>query len=259
MRWTSWTKKTRYVLVCALLICLAPLMAPAWQITEQEPQSTAPQPQPQPETPVQPAPQETETPKPSPPEFLVIIDPSHGGDDHGAILGGQLMEKDITLNFARLLRWELGNRGIAARLLRESDVSMGPERRAELANSLHAALYIALHAGEQGEGVRVYAPLLPSSPPSGRFLPWEAAQSDSLPRSRAMASAVAAELTKAQVEVASMNAPLRPLNNIVAPAIAIELAATDEPRTIATPKFQTSVALAITTAIVKSRGQGGQP
>lgn len=258
MRWTSWTKKTRYVLVCALLICLAPLMAPAWQITEQEPQSTAPQPQP--EAPVQSPPQETETPKPSPPEFLVIIDPSHGGDDHGAILGGQLMEKDITLNFARLLRWELGNRGISARLLRESDVSVGLERRAELANSLHEALYIAVHAGDSGEGVRVYAPLLPSAPPSGRFLPWEFAQSDSLPRSRGLSSAVAAELKKAQVEVASMHSPLRPLNNIVAPAIAIELAASaDEPRGIAGSKFQTSVALAITTAIVKSRGQGGQP
>lgn len=256
MRWTSWTQKTRYVLVCALLICLAPLMAPAWQITEQEPQSTVPPPQP--EAPVQTTPQET--PKPSPPEFLVIIDPSHGGDDHGAILGGQLMEKDITLNFARLLRWELGNRGIAARLLRDSDVSMGLERRAELANSLHVALYIALHAGEQGEGLRVYAPLLPSAPPAGRFLPWESAQSDSLPRSRVLASAVAAELQKTQLEVISMSSPLRPLNNIVAPAIAIELAASaDEPRGIVTPKFQTSVALAITTAIVKSRGQGGQP
>ncbi len=258
MRWTSWTKKTRLAFFCMLLICLAPLMAPARQITQQETQPPATQPQP--EVPAESPPKETEAPKPSPPEFLVVIDPGHGGDDHGAILGGQLMEKDITLNFARLLRWELGNRGIAARLLRDSDVSMGLERRAELANSLHVALYIALHAGEAGEGVRVYAPLLPSSPPAGRFLPWEAAQSDSLPRSRVLASAVAAELQKTQLEVTSMSSPLRPLNNIVAPAIAIELAASaDEPRGIATPKFQTSVALAITTAIVKSRGQGGQP
>ncbi|HLY97745.1 MAG TPA: N-acetylmuramoyl-L-alanine amidase, partial [Candidatus Angelobacter sp.] len=239
--------------------CLVPILAPAWQI-EQEPQSAAPQPQPQPETPAQATPQETEAPKPSPPEFLVVIDPGHGGDDHGASLGNQTMEKDVTLSFARLLRWELGNRGIAVRLLRESDVSVSLERRAELANSLHEALYIAIHAGDAGEGVRVYAPLLPSSPPSGRFLPWEAAQSDSLPRSRALASAVAAELTKAQVEVASLNSPLRPLNNIVAPAIAVELAASaDEPRTIATPKFQNSVALAVTTAIAKSRSQAGQP
>jgi N-acetylmuramoyl-L-alanine amidase len=252
MRWTSWTKKSRLAFFCALLICLAP----AWQLSQQETQPPAAQP----EIPAQSPPQETEAPKPSPPEFLVIIDPSHGGDDHGAILGGQMMEKDVTLNFARLLRWELGNRGIAARLSRDSDVSMSLERRAELANSLHVALYIALHAGEQGEGVRVYAPLLPSSPPAGRFLPWESAQSDSLPRSRILARAVAAELQKAQLAVDSLNSPLRPLNNIVAPAIAVELAAgTDEPRAIAGPKFQNSVALAITNAIVKSRGQGGQP
>src|SRR5215831_3947915 len=105
-------------------------------------------------------------PSPSPPsrelpkrtEFFVMIDPSHGGDDKGAALGGKLLEKDLTLALARELRRELEDRGIPARLLRESDASLSLERRAEIANEEHAAIYVALHAGPPGNGVRVYMP-----------------------------------------------------------------------------------------------------
>ncbi len=53
-----------------------------------------------------------------------MIDPSHGGNDKGANFSGKLMEKDITLRLARELRKELEERGIAARLLRESDIDL---------------------------------------------------------------------------------------------------------------------------------------
>src|SRR5215471_19845796 len=108
------------------------------------------------------------------PEFFVMIDPSHGGEDKGAALGGKILEKDLTLALARELRRELEGRGIPARLLRESDATLSLERRAEIANEEHASMYIALHAGPPGNGVRVYMPLLPSAPaPSGPFLRWE--------------------------------------------------------------------------------------
>src|SRR4051794_502930 len=81
------------------------------------------------------------------PEFFVMIDPSHGGNDKGATFGGKLMEKDITLRLARELRKELEERGIAARLLRESDIDLGLDRRAEITNEQRAGLYVALHAG----------------------------------------------------------------------------------------------------------------
>jgi len=41
------------------------------------------------------------------PEFFVMIDPSHGGNDKGATFGGKLMEKEITLRLAREVRKEL--------------------------------------------------------------------------------------------------------------------------------------------------------
>ncbi|HSK45767.1 MAG TPA: N-acetylmuramoyl-L-alanine amidase, partial [Candidatus Binatia bacterium] len=68
------------------------------------------------------------------PEFFVMIDPSHGGNDKGATLGGKLAEKDITLRLAREVRKELEERGIAARLLRESDIDLSLDRRAEITN-----------------------------------------------------------------------------------------------------------------------------
>src|SRR6478735_6429157 len=85
------------------------------------------------------------------PEFFVMIDPSHGGNDKGATFGGKLMEKEITLRLAREVRKELEERGIAARLLRESDIDLSLERRAEIANEQHAGLYVALHAGRPGK------------------------------------------------------------------------------------------------------------
>ncbi len=93
-------------------------------------------------------------------EFFVMIDPSHGGNDKGATFGGKLVEKDITLRLARELRKELEERGIASRLLRDSDIDLSLERRAEIANEQHAGLYVALHAGRPGKGVRVYASFL---------------------------------------------------------------------------------------------------
>src|SRR4051812_7936036 len=109
-----------------------------------------------------PSPSITPSESPRHSDFFVIIDPSHGGYDAGANFGGKLLEKDVTLKLARELKKELDERGIAARMLRDSDVDVSLDRRAEIANEQHAGLYIALHAGGPGRGVRVYAPLLPN-------------------------------------------------------------------------------------------------
>ncbi|HEY1526114.1 MAG TPA: N-acetylmuramoyl-L-alanine amidase [Candidatus Angelobacter sp.] len=196
------------------------------------------------------------------PEFFVMIDPAHGGSDKGAIFGGKL-EKDITLRLARELRKELEERGVATRLLRETDVDLSLERRAEITNEQHAGLYVALHAGPPGKGVRVYAALLtdPQQPVADRFLPWESAQAGSLSRSQAAARAVADELRKKGLVVANLVMPVRPLNNIAAPAIAVELTPDeDDPQSLEGPKKQNNVATAIALGIAQIRSQiGGRP
>ncbi len=194
------------------------------------------------------------------PEFFVMIDPSHGGVDKGAIFGSKLVEKDITLRLARELRKELEERGIAARLLRESDIDLGLDRRAEITNEQRAGVYVALHAGRPGKGVRVYTPALTDAqqPPAGRFLPWESAQLGALPRSQNLARAVSEELKKKGLTVANLGVPLRPLNNIATPAIAVELAPDEDnlqPRE--SQKRQNDVATAIALGIVQVRSQLG--
>ena len=194
------------------------------------------------------------------PEFFVMIDPSHGGYDKGAIFGGKLVEKDITLRLAREVRKELEERGIAARLLRESDIDLGLDRRAEITNEQRAGLYVALHAGRPGKGVRVYAPVLTGAqqPLAGRFLPWESAQSGSLSRSQNLAHVISEELKKKGLTVATLGVPLRPLNNITAPAIAVELAPEqDDLQFLENQKRQNSVATAIALGIVQARSQIG--
>lgn len=193
------------------------------------------------------------------PEFFVMLDPSHGGADKGAIFGGKLMEKDITLRLARELRKELEERGIAVRLLRESDIDVSLDRRAELTNEQRAGLYVALHAGRPGKGVRVYSSLLTDvQPQAGRFLPWETAQSSALGRSQNLARAVSEELRKKGLPVASLGVPLRPLNNIAAPAIAVELAPdADDLQSLESQKRQNNVATAIALGIAQIRSQIG--
>ena len=197
------------------------------------------------------------------PEFFVMIDPAHGGNDKGASFGGKLVEKDVTLRLARELRKELDERGIATRLLRESDIDLSLERRAEITNEQHAGLYVALHAGRPGRGVRVYASFLTDSQPplAGRFMPWESAQAGALGRSQIAARAVSEELRKKGLTVANLAMPVRPLNNLAAPAIAVELTPeTDDPQSLENQKRQNTVAAAVAAAIAQVRGQlGGRP
>lgn len=192
---------------------------------------------------------------PAPP-FFVIIDPAHGGTDQGALLSPKLAEKDVNLALGRRLKSELHERGIQSRLLRDSDVTLSLDQRAESANEQHAAVYLSLHAGVPGEGVRVYAPALTATETLGlsRFVPWELAQANSLPRSQGLAQKIALELNARNVTAVSLASPIRPLNNVIAPAVAVEVTpAPDDVSGLMEQKFQTTVAAAIAAAIVQLR------
>jgi N-acetylmuramoyl-L-alanine amidase len=129
--------------------------------------------------------------------MLAVVDPAHGGEERGAALTDTLAEKDVTLGFARLLRHELETRGFAVVLLRDGDTSSTPDQRAAAVNVARAAIFISLHTATQGRGARVYTALLPVQGLSkGAFQAWNAAQAPSLPISRIVAAAIAAELQK---------------------------------------------------------------
>jgi N-acetylmuramoyl-L-alanine amidase len=194
--------------------------------------------------------------------LLAAIDPAHGGEERGAALTETLAEKDVTLGFARMLRHELETRGFAVVLLRDGDNSSTPEQRAAAANVARAAIYIGLHATSQGNGARVYTALLPvEGPGKGAFHAWNAAQAPALPASKIVAAAIVAEMKKREFPILSSSASLRPLNNVVMPAVAVELApGADGAADLTSANYQQQAASAIADAIVSVRERlGAQP
>ena len=212
--------------------------------------------------PAQPAATASTAATPAPPEarrYFAVVDASHGGDDHGETLSSTMLEKDVTVAFARSLRQELQSRGITALLLRDSDTNFSTDQRAAFANADRAAIYISLHASSSGHGVRVYSALLPyGEDDRGPFRSWTTAQHEALPLSQSTASAIAGELRKRQIPVRALAAPLRPLNNMIGPAIAVEVApqGSDIAQLMA-PDYQQLVTSAVATAIAAVHDQLG--
>lgn len=200
--------------------------------------------------------------RPAPPRPLVVVDPAHGGNERGAALSDSLAEKTVTLGLARLLRHELEQQGFAVALLREGDETLTPDQRAGIANAAHAVVYIVLHAASQGSGVRVYYGMLPpDSAAKGPFRPWNAAQAAALPVSQSLAGAMVGSLQRHQLPARAFGAALRPLNNVMIPAAAVELA--PGPGGIAdlpSANYQQKAAAAIADAITAMRQRlGVQP
>jgi N-acetylmuramoyl-L-alanine amidase len=211
----------------------------------------------------------TGTPTPSTPSSvaaahkpLAVIDPAHGGDERGAALADNLAEKDVTLGFGRLLRHEFESRGFAVILLRDGDSTLTLDQRAGAANAARASVFISLHAASQGSGARVYTALLPVEGESrGTFRPWNAAQARVLPMSRIVANAVVNELQKKQLATHASPASLRPLNNVLMPALAVELApGSNGMADLTSANYQQQAAAAIADAVNSNRDRlGVQP
>lgn len=240
--------------------------------TPQAPASTGSQAQPATTAPIAPAPASPvagaiapavpATPSGGARQVSVVIDPGHGGDERGAALSEVIAEKNVTLGFARLLRHELEQRGFSVMLSRESDINVSLDQRAGTANAVHAGIFITLHAASQGAGVRVYTALLPVEDMSkGQFRAWNAVQAPALPLSRTYAAAIVSEIQKRQVPVRGSTASLRPMNNVLMPAVAVELA--PGPNGIAdlpSANYQQQIAAIIADALVPFRDRlGVQP
>lgn len=77
----------------------------------------------------------------------VVIDPGHGGKDHGTTGVSGLREKDlvldVSLRLAQLVRERLGSEVV---LTREDDVFVPLEERTEIANRSRADLFLSVHA-----------------------------------------------------------------------------------------------------------------
>ena len=160
---------------------------------------------------------------------------------------------------ARSLKQQLESRGISTLVLRDSDANLTLDQRATFANTNHAAIYIALHADSSGHGVRLYTALLPSGGDDrGPFRSWGTSQQSSLPLSQSAAAEVASELQKRQIPVRTLSAPLRPLNNVTAAALAVEIAPQGtDPAQLTAPDYQELITGAVATAVASARDKLG--
>jgi N-acetylmuramoyl-L-alanine amidase len=75
----------------------------------------------------------------------IVIDPGHGGVQTGAIAESGLTEKEITLDVALRLRRLLADAPFEVLLTRETDTTLGLEKRVAFANSNHADLFVSIH------------------------------------------------------------------------------------------------------------------
>lgn len=95
-------------------------------------------------------------------KFTLVIDPGHGGKDHGAI-GVYSREKDLTLKFGLAFGQLVEQRCPDVKVIytRKTDVFIPLVTRAEIANKNHADLFISVHinalaGGRKVRGVQTY-------------------------------------------------------------------------------------------------------
>lgn len=75
---------------------------------------------------------------------LIVVDAGHGGLDEGCNAEG-VLEKDINLAIAGLVRDKLTDLGYRVFMPREEDVYIAKEQRVESANQYQADLYVSIH------------------------------------------------------------------------------------------------------------------
>ena len=103
--------------------------------------------------------------------------------------------------------------------------------------------------------MRLYTAILPADGEDhGPFLDWDTVQAPFLPLSRQVATSLASNLQQKQISTRVLLAPLRPLNNIAAAAIAVEIAPAPEGiSSLSSPAYQQQVDSALAAGILSMR------
>ncbi len=209
----------------------------------------------------------TQLPKPAPALYrnLIFLDPAHGGADTGASLPNNLLEKDITLALASRIKTLLTAAGFTVITSHETDTDLTTYQRAEIANHARPAVCLVLHATSTGTGVHIItSALTPASNPTAtpRILPWDTAQTYTLPQSLRVANQIGLAFVDAKLPVLLTRAFVRPLDNLTCPAVAIELAPNPNgsaSTAVSDPTYQQQAAQAIATALTTWRTRNAPP
>ena len=78
--------------------------------------------------------------------YLVIIDPGHGGPDPGAIGIRGIRETDVVLDVSKRVKQLLSEKGVRVRLTRKSEIDLDLPPRVLFANRTGADIFVSIHA-----------------------------------------------------------------------------------------------------------------
>ncbi|MDY6793435.1 MAG: N-acetylmuramoyl-L-alanine amidase [Thermodesulfobacteriota bacterium] len=89
----------------------------------------------------------------------VVLDPGHGGDDHGVQGPAGTLEKEVALSLTKLMASRL-QKDYQATLTRSGDYRIDIMNRTAMANHLKADLFISIHSGgsflHQAKGINIF-------------------------------------------------------------------------------------------------------
>ncbi len=161
------------------------------------------------------------------------------------------------------LRSLLAARGIQVVTTRDSDVTVEPDKRAEIANHAAAQACLSLHATESGSGVYLFASSLAPAAPA-RFPAWKTAQAAWVTRSLKLAGVLNSALLNAGMSVTLSRTSVPAMDSMTCPAVAVEIAPEQNAghETIAgldNKDYQARVAAALAAALLEWRTEARQP
>jgi N-acetylmuramoyl-L-alanine amidase len=214
----------------------------------------------------------------------IVLDPGHGGDDTGVTGPGGTLEKAVTLAVARRVKSAIeASLGIRVLLTHESDNRIDADARAAIANNNKADLFISLHANGSprastrgatifslaldrvGEDARRLSqadkevlPVFGGGTREVALVEWDLAQAAHVEESTALAGLVEQKLrtTAGLPAVTLQKAPMRNLAGANMPAVLLEmgyLSNPDEEKLLASAEHQSSIARAVTEAVIAFR------
>ncbi len=191
---------------------------------------------------------------PKPTRNVILLDPAHGGDDPGAQLPNNAVEKEVTQAFAGRLKPLLATAGFTVLSTHDTDTDLSTEIRAGIANHARATACLILHATSSGTGIHIATSALPddASPPHNP-IPWNTAQTAYLPQSLRLVNEIGLAFDQAKLPVLLIRTSTPPLDNLTCPSVVIELAPLNPDTPVTDTAYQQQAAQAIVTALTSYR------
>jgi len=224
---------------------------------------------------------------PSRPSTIIVLDPGHGGVEHGAVGPTGLREKEVALTLARRLKraLEKRDRSISVVLTRDEDRLVGLDERTAIANHNQADLFLSIHLNasrrSRATGAETYylstratddeARILAglenrpggdeAAPPDQRveqgsldLVLWDLAQNQYLAESSALAESIQRHLNHltGTRNRGVRQAPFRVLMGAMMPAVLVEVGFISNPAEedlLRTSSYRTLVVEAMATAV----------